>query len=243
MGDGFTIDHVIPSSRGGSDDLDNLVGCCRRCNASKGARPLSALRIKPGHWADRPIIKPCKKHLRRKDYPVIDSSRVHQLRKEQKLSMRELGERAGVSWATIFRAESSRFSDAVRPSTAHKLAEALGVEPATLMAREISIYESVRLANSATKPVVVFSLRPDRPPRLTPEELRAFRERLGWTPRQLANALDADAGAVWRWELPAGDPRGRKIPGPVCAAVAAWTSALGWRAGDEPAAMVKGDES
>jgi len=91
--------------------------------------------------------------------------------------------------------------------------------------------------------MVCFSLRPDRPPRLTPEELRAFRERLGWSPRQLASALDADVSAVWRWEAPTGDPRGRKIPGPVCAAVAAWASALGWRAGVEPAALIALDES
>jgi hypothetical protein len=30
------IDHVIPRSRGGSNDLSNLVLCCRSCNSSKG---------------------------------------------------------------------------------------------------------------------------------------------------------------------------------------------------------------
>ena len=30
------LDHVIPQSRGGSDDPENLVTCCRSCNASKG---------------------------------------------------------------------------------------------------------------------------------------------------------------------------------------------------------------
>ena len=28
----FTIDHIIPQSLGGSDDLDNLALACRRCN-------------------------------------------------------------------------------------------------------------------------------------------------------------------------------------------------------------------
>jgi HNH endonuclease len=28
----FTIDHIIPISLGGSDDLDNLALACRRCN-------------------------------------------------------------------------------------------------------------------------------------------------------------------------------------------------------------------
>jgi len=32
-----TVDHVISRYRGGSDNLDNLVLSCRRCNSSKGA--------------------------------------------------------------------------------------------------------------------------------------------------------------------------------------------------------------
>lgn len=35
-----TLDHVIPKSAGGSDDLDNLVACCKSCNTLKGAMPL-----------------------------------------------------------------------------------------------------------------------------------------------------------------------------------------------------------
>lgn len=34
----FTVDHIIPVSRGGTDDLSNLVGCCKSCNSSKHAR-------------------------------------------------------------------------------------------------------------------------------------------------------------------------------------------------------------
>jgi excisionase family DNA binding protein len=33
----FTVDHVIPVARGGSNDRSNLVAACRRCNISKGA--------------------------------------------------------------------------------------------------------------------------------------------------------------------------------------------------------------
>ena len=35
-----TLDHVVPRSRGGADDLTNLVLACRRCNLCKGARTL-----------------------------------------------------------------------------------------------------------------------------------------------------------------------------------------------------------
>lgn len=34
----FTVDHVIPVSRGGTDDPDNLVACCKSCNSKKHDR-------------------------------------------------------------------------------------------------------------------------------------------------------------------------------------------------------------
>jgi len=34
----LTVDHLIPISKGGTDDLDNLLTMCGRCNFSKGAK-------------------------------------------------------------------------------------------------------------------------------------------------------------------------------------------------------------
>lgn len=34
----LTLDHVVPQSRGGSHDPENLVTACRSCNSSKGAK-------------------------------------------------------------------------------------------------------------------------------------------------------------------------------------------------------------
>jgi 5-methylcytosine-specific restriction endonuclease McrA len=31
----FTIDHIVPLAKGGSDTLDNLQPCCRACNRAK----------------------------------------------------------------------------------------------------------------------------------------------------------------------------------------------------------------
>lgn len=30
-----TVDHIIPNNAGGTDELDNLLACCRRCNGIK----------------------------------------------------------------------------------------------------------------------------------------------------------------------------------------------------------------
>jgi 5-methylcytosine-specific restriction endonuclease McrA len=31
----ITVDHVIPTSKGGSNELENLVTCCQLCNTKK----------------------------------------------------------------------------------------------------------------------------------------------------------------------------------------------------------------
>lgn len=38
-----TLDHVIPRSRGGRHDWDNVVACCPRCNGRKGNQLLEEL--------------------------------------------------------------------------------------------------------------------------------------------------------------------------------------------------------
>lgn len=40
----FVVDHVIPVSKGGTEDPSNLVVACRPCNASKRDRPLEEWR-------------------------------------------------------------------------------------------------------------------------------------------------------------------------------------------------------
>jgi transcriptional regulator with XRE-family HTH domain len=64
----------------------------------------------------------------------IDGKRLQELRVEQALSLRALGERSGVAYDTINKLELGR-----RPahaSTIRKLADALSVEPRELMKGE-----------------------------------------------------------------------------------------------------------
>ena len=57
--------------------------------------------------------------------------RLKELRRERVFSLRELEERSGVSYNTIWRIEDGR--QGAHPRTVRKLAEALGVEPSELI--------------------------------------------------------------------------------------------------------------
>lgn len=41
----FSIDHIHPVIKGGSNDTANLVACCLSCNASKGKRDIEDYRL------------------------------------------------------------------------------------------------------------------------------------------------------------------------------------------------------
>src|SRR5215217_3428551 len=61
----------------------------------------------------------------------VNVERLKELRRERVLSLRELEERSGVSYNTIWRLEDGR--QGAHPRTVRKLAEALGVEPSELV--------------------------------------------------------------------------------------------------------------
>lgn len=60
LGPDWTIDHLTPVSRGGADEVSNLVPSCRTCNARKGARTLLEYRQMRGHafrfWGERAML-------------------------------------------------------------------------------------------------------------------------------------------------------------------------------------------
>ena len=60
--------------------------------------------------------------------------RLKELRRERVLSLRELEEKSGVSYNTIWRLEDGR--QGAHPRTIRKIADALGVEPGELLKRD-----------------------------------------------------------------------------------------------------------
>jgi len=61
----------------------------------------------------------------------VNVERLRELRRERVLSLRELEERSGVSYNTIWRIEDGR--QGAHPRTVRKLADALGVDPSELI--------------------------------------------------------------------------------------------------------------
>jgi transcriptional regulator with XRE-family HTH domain len=61
----------------------------------------------------------------------VNVKRLKELRRRQVLSLRELEEKSGVSYNTIWRIEDGR--QGAHPRTIRKLADALGVRPSELI--------------------------------------------------------------------------------------------------------------
>ncbi len=53
-GSAESIDHVVPRSRGGAHEWENVVAACRRCNSSKGDRLLSETSMVLGNRPSAP---------------------------------------------------------------------------------------------------------------------------------------------------------------------------------------------
>jgi transcriptional regulator with XRE-family HTH domain len=64
----------------------------------------------------------------------VNMHRLRELRRQRVLSMRELEERSGVSYNTIWRLETGKTG--AQPRTIRKIAGALGVDPAELVKGE-----------------------------------------------------------------------------------------------------------
>jgi 5-methylcytosine-specific restriction endonuclease McrA len=64
----LTLDHILPSSRGGEDTWENLCSCCGSCNVKKGN--------KTPQEAGMPLLKPVKRPYN-KLHLTINTSNVN----------------------------------------------------------------------------------------------------------------------------------------------------------------------
>ncbi|MFC4098412.1 HNH endonuclease [Paenibacillus xanthanilyticus] len=67
---GTTVDHIIPSSKGGSDRPYNLLAACMECNTKRGDRPAFA------YWREKVRFAPRRVRLM---YRIVKANVHHQL--------------------------------------------------------------------------------------------------------------------------------------------------------------------
>jgi DNA-binding XRE family transcriptional regulator len=108
------------------------MGRAPGCSNTAGAISFYDTLILPYYRLVAKILSVYNQHMGKRI--SVNGRRLQQLRVEQALTLRTLGERSGISYDTINKLELGR-----RPahaSTIRKLAEALGVEPRELMKGE-----------------------------------------------------------------------------------------------------------
>jgi len=51
----LSIDHIVPTSRGGFTTWENIATCCKQCNWEKGDKLLAEMQIRPKYKAVKPV--------------------------------------------------------------------------------------------------------------------------------------------------------------------------------------------
>jgi len=57
----LSIDHVVPLSKGGKNNWENMVTCCKRHNFEKGDKLLSELKWRPKFLPQKPVLSNMQK--------------------------------------------------------------------------------------------------------------------------------------------------------------------------------------
>lgn len=110
------VDHVIPVSKGGTNDISNLVTSCLDCNRGKGARELSSKRSPD--WKDRQLeelrkrcarmeslLDKTREEISKRNKPDWEIFTVHQARVYAGLSQDAMADCLRISRSTYRRYE------------------------------------------------------------------------------------------------------------------------------------------
>lgn len=76
----FTLDHITPWSKGGSNEATNLVTCCLTCNAARGNRSMSGFAAKVAgyinHGATKEAIVKHINNTRKRVLPTTEAKEM-----------------------------------------------------------------------------------------------------------------------------------------------------------------------
>ena len=76
----LTLDHLRPDSKGGSNSETNLVTCCKRCNSSRGARPVRSFSRAVAEYLDHGVTADeIERHVRncaRRALPMDEAKKI-----------------------------------------------------------------------------------------------------------------------------------------------------------------------
>ncbi len=131
----LTIDHFHPTSKYGSDDLDNLVYCCIGCNRHKGAYwPTSS--SQPSLWNPR-------NESRSKHIYQLDDGTWHALTTIGTFTLRrlQLNRPALVAWRQNKHQESEQANLLIRYRELTELLEGLLVQQASMIAEQQAVVQ------------------------------------------------------------------------------------------------------
>lgn len=75
---GLSLDHLIPRSKGGSNESTNLVTCCNTCNSSRGNRPM-AQRVKAVAEYTQQTVSDIEKRVRNNRNRKLDMAAAREI--------------------------------------------------------------------------------------------------------------------------------------------------------------------
>ena len=131
----LTIDHFQPTSKGGSDNLDNLVYCCIGCNQHKGA-----------YWPtspNQPLLWNPRRESRSQHIYQLDDGTWRSVTTMGSFTLRrlQLNRPALVAWQQNKRQESEQADLLIRYRELTELLEGLLIQQADMIAEQQTVVQ------------------------------------------------------------------------------------------------------